>query len=75
MNDGHGNGGNSSVNGKPYDYSADNGFACAAAGRGITEALQEHLNVIARKVSSRKLISVKLKLRLYQTKRRNNALT
>ena len=29
-------------------YSADNGFACAAAGRGITEALQEHLNVIVR---------------------------
>ena len=51
MNDGHGNGGNSSVNGKPYDYSADNGFACAAAGRGITEALQEHLNVIARDAS------------------------
>ena len=35
------------MNGKPY-YSADNGFACAAAGRGITEALQEHLNVIIR---------------------------
>ena len=31
----------------PY-HSADNGFACAAAGRGITEALQEHLNVIVR---------------------------
>ena len=30
------------------DYSADSGFACAAAGRGITEALQEHLNVIIR---------------------------
>lgn len=29
-------------------YSADNGFACAPAGRGITEALQEHLNVIIR---------------------------
>ena len=27
-------------------HSADNGFACAAAGRGITEALREHLNVI-----------------------------
>ena len=48
MNDGHGNGGNSSLNGKSYYYSADNGFTCAAAGRGITEALQEHLNVIAR---------------------------
>lgn len=35
------------MNGKPY-YSADNGFACAAAGRGITEALREHLNVIVR---------------------------
>lgn len=29
-------------------YSADHGFACAAASRGITEALQEHLNVIVR---------------------------
>ena len=29
-------------------YSADNGFACAAAGRGVPEALQEHLNVIVR---------------------------
>lgn len=29
-------------------HSTDNGFACAAAGRGITEALQEHLNVIIR---------------------------
>ena len=29
-------------------YSADNGFACAAGGRGITEALREHLNVIVR---------------------------
>lgn len=35
------------MNGKPH-YSADSGFACAAAGRGITEALQEHLNVILR---------------------------
>lgn len=35
------------MNDKPY-YSADNGFVCAAAGRGITEALQEHLNIIAR---------------------------
>ena len=35
------------MNGKPH-YSADNGFASAAAGRGITEALQEHLNVIIR---------------------------
>ena len=29
-------------------YSADNGFKCAAAGRGIPEALREHLNVIIR---------------------------
>lgn len=35
------------MNGKPY-HSADNGFAAAAAGRGITEALQDHLNVIIR---------------------------
>ena len=47
MNEGHGNGANPSLNGRPY-YSADNGFACAAAGRGVTEALQEHLNVIVR---------------------------
>ena len=47
MNEGHGNGANPSLNGRPY-YNADNGFACAAAGRGVTEALQEHLNVIVR---------------------------
>ena len=47
MNEGHGNGANPSLNGRPY-HSADNGFACAAAGRGVTEALQEHLNVIVR---------------------------
>lgn len=35
------------MNGKPH-YSADSGFACAASGRGITEALQEHLNIIVR---------------------------
>ena len=35
------------MNGERY-YSSDNGFACAAAGRGVTEALQEHLNVIVR---------------------------
>lgn len=29
-------------------YSADNGFTCAAAGRGVPEALREHLNVIVR---------------------------
>ena len=47
MNEGHGNGANPSLNGRPY-YGADNGFACAAAGRGVTEALHEHLNVIVR---------------------------
>lgn len=47
MHNEQGNGVDSGLNGKPY-YSADNGFACAAAGRGITEALQEHLNVIVR---------------------------
>ena len=47
MNDGPENEANPSLNGRPY-YSADNGFACAAAGRGVTEALQEHLNVIIR---------------------------
>ena len=31
----------------PY-HSRDNGFACAAANKGITEALREHLNVIIR---------------------------
>ena len=45
MNNGHENGAN--PNGNGY-YSADNGFACAAASRGVTEALQEHLNVIVR---------------------------
>ena len=47
MNNGPENEANPSLNGRPY-YSADNGFACAAAGRGVTEALQEHLNVIVR---------------------------
>ena len=47
MNDNHENGANSSLNRRPY-YSADNGFACAAAGRGVTDVLQEHLNVIVR---------------------------
>lgn len=31
----------------PY-HSRDNGFACAATNKGITEALREHLNVIIR---------------------------
>lgn len=47
MNNENENEANPSVNGRPY-YSADNGFDCAAAGRGVTEALQEHLNVIVR---------------------------
>lgn len=29
-------------------HNRDNGFKCAAAGRGIPEALREHLNVIIR---------------------------
>lgn len=32
---------------KPY-YSADSGYASAAAGRGIAEAVQEHIDVIVR---------------------------
>ena len=47
MNGGHENGAIPSVNGKPY-YSSDNGFACAAAVRGVIEALREHLDVIIR---------------------------
>lgn len=35
------------MNDKPY-YSRDNGFDSAAAVKGITEALQEHLNIIVR---------------------------
>ena len=35
------------MNSKPY-HSADNGFACAAASKGVTEVLREHLNIIAR---------------------------
>ena len=47
MNNGNENRANPGLNDRSY-HSADNGFACAAAGRGVTEALQEHLNVIAR---------------------------
>ena len=36
-----------SLNGKPY-YSADRGYASAAAGRGIPEAVQDHIEVIIR---------------------------
>ena len=45
-NDEHENGA-SSLNGKPY-YSADRGYASAAAGRGIAEAVQDHIEVIVR---------------------------
>ena len=38
---------NPSLNRKPY-YSADSGYASAAAGRGIAEAVQEHIGVIVR---------------------------
>lgn len=47
VNNGHGNGVNPTSNVGP-DYSADAGFASAAAGRGITEALREHIDVIVR---------------------------
>lgn len=36
-----------SLNGKPY-YSADRGYASAAAGRGIADAVQDHIEVIVR---------------------------
>ena len=38
---------NPSLDRKPY-YSADSGYAAAAAGRGIAEAVQEHIDVIVR---------------------------
>ena len=47
VNNGHENGVNPTSNAGP-DYSADAGFASAAAGRGITEALREHIDVIVR---------------------------
>lgn len=47
VNNRHENGVNPTSNGIP-DYSADAGFAGAAAGRGITEALREHIDIIAR---------------------------
>ncbi len=47
MNDNYENSMPPGLNGRPY-YSADNGFACAAASRGITETLREHLNIIIR---------------------------
>lgn len=46
MTDEHENGAYS-LNGKPY-YSADRGYASAAAGRGIAEAVQDHIEVIVR---------------------------
>ena len=45
-NDEHENGA-SSLNRKPY-YSADRGYASAAAGRGIPEAVKDHIGVIVR---------------------------
>ena len=36
-----------SLNGKPY-YSSDNGFACAAASRGLPEGLPDHIGIIIR---------------------------
>ena len=47
MNNEHGNKGNIDLNGKPY-HSADRGYAYAAAGRGVAEAVREHINVIVR---------------------------
>ena len=49
MRDGNGNrsGTMLALNGKPY-YSSDSGFACAAAGRGIKEAVRAHIDVIVR---------------------------
>ena len=47
MHNGDGNGMKPVLNGKPY-YSADSGFACAAAGRGIKEAVRSHIDVIVR---------------------------
>ncbi len=47
MNDNHGNGADLGFNGTPY-HSADNGFACAAANRGVTNTLQNHLDIIIR---------------------------
>ena len=46
MTDEHENGAYS-LNGKPY-YSADRGYASAAAGRGVAEAVQDHIEVIVR---------------------------
>ena len=45
MSDEQGNGATPSLNGKSY-YS--HGFMCAAAARGVPDALQEHINVIIR---------------------------
>ena len=47
MENGNGNGVNPVLNGKPY-YSTDSGFACAAAGHGIPEAVKAHIGVIVR---------------------------
>ena len=47
MHNGDGNGVKPILNGKPY-HSTDSGFACAAAGRGIPEAVRAHIGVIVR---------------------------
>ncbi|RKU12681.1 hypothetical protein C6502_05535 [Candidatus Poribacteria bacterium] len=49
MRDGNGNRSGTllALNGKPY-YSSDSGFACAAAGRGVKEAVRAHIDVIVR---------------------------
>lgn len=47
MHNGDRNGVNPVLNGKPY-YSRDSGFACAAAGHGIPEAVKAHIGVIVR---------------------------
>ena len=47
VNNGYENGINPTSNGIP-DHSADAGFAGAAAGRGITEALRDHIDIIVR---------------------------
>ncbi len=47
MRNDNGNGMMQILNGKSY-HSADSGFACAAAGRGIAEAMKAHIGVIIR---------------------------
>lgn len=47
MHNENGNGVNIDLDRKPY-HSADSGFACAAAGHGIPEAVRTHIDVIVR---------------------------